>query len=837
MNYEEDLDLTTRLRRISAEPEPDAPSTVYGFLDRVAAGGPVEAGDVRRGFPRLSVRRSRPRSFARLAAVMGVAAVLVLALSGTLLLTIAHPSAVTTSPRYPDLWSALEWQDITATGFPPANDQSGGTSTADLRIVTWRGAAYANKVSDGSLWSSTDGVSWQKIAGAPALDNLLATPDMLLGQSIAEAPCQLPDSAGVVRPSTCQLSSVGWYSSDGLTWNRSSLEIPAGDAISSWAAIGSTVVVLAGASDYGTGDPAKQTSLAYVSTGGSIWHASTMPDDMVGAINCYVVSTRAGFVVSGIVVDPAGPVQISGSNISIGSFEIHGYQRSWVSSDGLNWSVYQGSAEVSGAGAIAAIPSGMTVPLSLELSTVYVGSRGDVMPGIGHSTDGTHWLQDSDGPFNALITGQASFSSNGSQVVACGDGPSCYVTLGDGRWQALQNGGTVSNLPRQGQGWAIQGGLLWDAGGRLYFGRALTGVTLQQTIKVAPAPTPTPFTEGPTPPPLPAVSLTPVSEWSGTGNLVKLPAGPIGADQVVAWAHGYVALKNGPSGGHIQVWSSKDGSAWAAVPQGAFTGSTGQLTAIGDSVMLATWNDGNGIWFSSNGVDWARTTIGGPPIGDLPMAGSGLGMVAAMDEPEGQVMYLASPDGQWYGMSLPGAVIQTSKSIALSGSRWVLVGKMSNPKTGDWVPASWSSSDAANWKEATVTGADGQGFLSIVAGRDGFVAVSKATDSSGNASGPGTLWSSPDGSTWTKLTTPLGADATLTGDGNHVIGCQVDSGRLACWSSIDGQTWTVLTFGTDAATLADWTALGANPRAFAVGDGVLIVTADGAWYAPAVVQK
>jgi hypothetical protein len=162
---------------------------------------------------------------------------------------------------------------------------------------------------------------------------------------------------------------------------------------------------------------------------------------------------------------------------------------------------------------------------------------------------------------------------------------------------------------------------------------------------------------------------------------------------------------------------------------------------------------------------------------------------------------------------------------------------MSNPKTGDWEPASWSSSDAANWKEATVTGADGQGFLSIVAGRDGFVAVSKATDSSGNASGPGTLWSSPDGSTWTKLTAPLGADATLTGDGNHMIGCQVDSGRLACWSSIDGQTWTQMMFGADAATLADWTAPGANPRTFPVGDGVLIVTADGAWYAPAVVQK
>jgi hypothetical protein len=361
-------------------------------------------------------------------------------------------------------------------------------------------------------------------------------------------------------------------------------------------------------------------------------------------------------------------------------------------------------------------------------------------------------------------------------------------------------------------------------------------VTLQQTIKLAPSPSATPFI-GPTPPPLPAVSLTPVSKWAGTGKLVKLAAGPIGADQVVAWAHGYVALKNGPSGGHIQVWSSKDGSTWVAMPQSAFTGSTGQLAAIGDSVMLATWNDGNNIWFSSDGVDWTKTTIGNPPIGDLPMAGSGLGMVAAMDEPEGQVMYLASPDGQWYGMSLPGAAIQTSKSIALSGSRWVLVGKMTDPKTGNWVPAAWSSSDAAHWKEATVPAADGQGFVSIVAGRDGFVATSEATDSSGNASGPGTLWSSPDGSTWTKLTTPLGADATLTGDGNHMIGCQVDSGRLACWSSIDGQAWTPLTFDADVATLADWTASGANLRAFPAGDGVLIVTTDGAWYATAVVQK
>ena len=816
MIYEEDFELAAHLRRVAAEPQPAVPSGVYTYVERVAGG---ETADPAAKWPRKSRGVLRFHTRSRVAAAVGIAATLVLGLTATLLLTVGHWGSPVATPEYADLWSALEWHDITATAFTSTSTPEGLGS--GLTAAIWRGVTYVDTGMSGTLWSSANGMNWRQVSGAPALNIVLATPDYMVGQSSVESPCVVPDQSGTPQPATCRASSAVWYSDDGSAWRRSSLQLPSGDSITSWAAVGSAVVVVASEMDYGYLDQSKVTDVAYVTTDGANWKAIQPPAETAGAVNCSVTATRAGFVFAGAVLDPSGPEVISGSN-QLGSFSIHGYMKSWVSPDGATWSVYHPT-----------YAAGQRSDLTGGLSQVLHGSLGDVVPMFANSLDGTNW---SFGSEPLLSLGQASFSSNGSQVIISGDGPVFLVTLGDGRWQQLQSGGDVSSLPRQGQSLAIPGGVLYDAGGHVYFGRALTGIGIENPITPAPAPTPTPFASDAPPPRPPAVSMAPVRSWSGVSGLARVVNGPAGADLVVPWAHGFVAMKNASSGGLVQVWSSVDGKTWSVVHIDSLSGYMGQVVAVGDAVMLSTWDGGNGIWFSTDGVGWTRTTNGTPPIGDLPMAGDARGMIAAMDEPEGQAMYLASPTGTWYATHFRDAQIQTSKSVALSGTRWVVVGKMAGTGAGDWVPAAWSSSDAGTWTESLVSGAAGQGFVKIVAGRDGFVAVAKKTDQNGNTTGPAALWSSPDGETWSELATPLHPDATLNGDGSHIVACQVESGLPACWSSVDGQTWTSLNLGVDAPTLAALGSAGASLRGFPIGDGVLFTTPDGTWYGAAQTQ-
>jgi hypothetical protein len=319
--------------------------------------------------------------------------------------------------------------------------------------------------------------------------------------------------------------------------------------------------------------------------------------------------------------------------------------------------------------------------------------------------------------------------------------------------------------------------------------------------------------------------------WSGLGVLQKVLAGPSGAESVGAWAHGYVAVRNAPAGGKVTVWTSLDGRTWTLVPDATFTGSSAVVAAAGDSVVLASWNDGNGLWVSADGTNWTPSPNGNPPIGDRPMVGDARGMVAVMDDPQYQLVYSGNGSDSWYTTTLPGASADNVQSIALSGDRFVSVGRMPGTSSGTWAPAAWTSTDGATWTESLVPDAPGEGFVSIAAGRNGFVATSKSVDGGGTA----TLWSSPDGATWQRVGTsmPLSPDAVFAGDGTHILGCDVVGGALSCWSSLDGEAWTSLPLQGDTTELA---AAGTSLRVFPLRDGVLFATADGVWFGQASAQ-
>ena len=485
MIYEEDFELAARLRRIAAEPKPIAPSGVYSYVDRVAAG---EIAAPEKAWPSRSGNGIALRIRSRATAVVGIAATFVLAVSATLLLTAGQRGAPAATPRSTDLWSALEWHDITATAFPPTTTATGANSI--LRVANRGGETYATTSLGGPLWASTDGMNWRQVSGAPSLDDLLATPDFLLGQASPQPQCGTQDSSGAVETATCAEPSALWYSHDGHTWSRSSLQLPAGHIVVSWAAVGSAVVVLAATQDLHTPLPAAVSSKIYLSTDGADWKQVTPPAAMAGALSCVVTATRAGFVFTGGVADPAGEEIMSGSIQEVPgtsvppvmptpgadqTYSVKGYWKSWVSSDGSTWTSFSPTQTNSGLNSTTFGPI-QTISGSMDgqLVSVLQGSRGDVFAPFMFSADGVRWS------FELPPTGQPyfySFSSNGSQIVGLSDGAVFGVTLGDGRWQQIQNVGSVANLPSNGEPLALPGGVLYDAGGHVYFGRAITGAT------------------------------------------------------------------------------------------------------------------------------------------------------------------------------------------------------------------------------------------------------------------------------------------------------------------------------------------------------------------------
>jgi hypothetical protein len=782
-----DFDVEGRLRRISRDPQPPVPARLFRLAEEVADGAPVGFGGVK--LERLRTPAIVPGPVRK--ALIGLAATLVLAMAGTALFVAVRPNKAASTPSASWPWTALEWRELPVTAFPEASSPL-GPGIDEISVIEWQGRVLVHDSRD--IWSSTDGTHWKHLAANPGMVTLRATKNWLLDIG-----------ASCWRDGWCFTGGgpVG-YSTDGVTWRNS--EFPTFD-ITGVATTDDRALLLARRP--GAVHDLLSTTIPYVSVDGASWQTAKLPSDMAGALNLSVTSGRAGFVVSGIVPDPNGSEQLSGTD-SAGSYSVKGFYRYWYSADGLAWTDYE--------------LSGMESTFGGQLS-IYRGSAGDAFPMISyHSLDGLSWTRDESSVLRAADISEAS--TDGNEILAQGDGPTFYVSRGDGYWQALQNGGDVGSLPQGGESWVAPGGVIYVAQDRIFYGAARSGETPARTL----APGPTVFVPtlppGPTLAPLPSVSQAPAVRWSRLTGFERLGSGPSGAASVAGWEGGYVAVRNAPAGGGgLTAWTSPDGKTWRSVPDGAFTGTSGVAAAAGKSVLVATWNEGNGVWMSNDGSSWA--SIGGPPIGDRAMAGDSRGLVAVADDPQYQLFYFGGDTGGWYPSSLQGADANSVRSVALSGDRWVAVGGWQD-QTAALLPTAWTSENAASWTRSSISAAPGQRFVSVVAGRTGFLAASMKADDTG----PITLWSSHDGSTWHQLESGKapGPDARIAGDGTHLVGCQIDAGTLHCWVSIDAEHWMSLAMEGDLGPLV---AAGPSLRVFPLRDGMLFVTDDGAWYAAA----
>jgi hypothetical protein len=511
------------------------------------------------------------------------------------------------------LWSGLEWHDISASGFPGPTE-----------VVSLGGSLYGNAVFAGArsgIWTSPDGSTWTQIAGAPVLSSLVSAGTWLFGLSVDD--------------------QALWYSSDGTTWKTAKVSFPpnqdqtrtgvhAGQAIMLTDTVGPT------------GDTFTSPSDMYRSSDGANWQKVTLPSDMAAALQSTVETTSAGYLVTGFIVDPAGSGDLSGvTNKS--SYDYRGFYRSWFSSDAITWSAVATVSDPS---------SGRS----------YAGELGYERIGFPtmHSTDGVHWTEDVDDLMQDLRGGGGTNSDGRRILVQRGDS-TFYVGLGDGRWQLLRNVGDVAGgLPTPGTSWVVPGGVLYVAGSQVFFGKALTGTVDAPTLAPGPLITEPPY---PSMQPRPSVSLPPVSAWSGLGSLQALPSGPVDADYVVTWAHGYAAVHNPPaSGGQMTIWLSTDGKTWTVVPSSVYGTATSAIpVAAGGSLILDQSNGGNDMLLTTDGVTWGTVWGGRPPLGDR-MVGDARGAIFAAPDPEFQITFNANgidPDATWRGTTLPNGNVDT----------------------------------------------------------------------------------------------------------------------------------------------------------------------------------
>jgi hypothetical protein len=810
MNYEEDLDLAIRLRRIAAEPEPAVPGSLYRFADEVAQGAAASHQGIGREAP-ISFTPARAAAARRPVRVLaGLAAALVLVMAvGTLLIAVngnRGPAADS-----PDDWTGLEWHDITATsdGLFLRDAWQGGDYSSVNRVVEYKGMLIAIGFGSGSdlMWTSRDGRTWNHVAGAPALTALGVVNGVLVGQ-------------GTATQSTPWMS---WVSNDGVNWRSAVQPFGGEDGVGGFATISTAALVL----DYPNAMTAGRLVCpeVYATSDGISWVKGSLPAGFTASMGIQV-SSRLGFVATEYVNGPDAPGPVvaqtypaQGSPVpeacpAQGSSAPQGFY-SWSSHDGLTWTRLD----------VAALGNDVA-------AGVYSGALGDSIPpfppsgGFGfHTANGIAWTRDRDSVSN---TGMNVSQADGRHIlISAGWNVVFTVSRGDGHWRELRQGGDIGALPGGGQAFLLPDGVLYAGGGRLFYGKAVAGGEVQGSLRPAAtitmAPTPTPV--GATP--RPAISLPPATNWTGVSGVQKVADGPAGATSITRWQGGYLALRNASmSEGTFSAWSSPDSVTWTKIPDGTF-GSlpTAQAAQDGDQVVIATWGGSVAVWASSDGLHWQQSPISGPPIGGRPMAGNSWGVVALMDDPQ----YTIFSD---LGNSvILNTGINSLHSVAVSGNRWVVVGQTDGDSPTPTGPAAWWSDDGVSWTAASVDDSPGEGLVSVLAGRNGFVAIGSAT---GSISGSDSFWTSLDGKTWKRGTGPWGPGATFTGDGVHIVASGIgSSGQAEFWTSLDGQNWTKLSLAGDAAILSS----AARVRAYPMQDGVLFVTPDGVWYGQAVAAR
>jgi hypothetical protein len=246
---------------------------------------------------------------------------------------------------------------------------------------------------------------------------------------------------------------------------------------------------------------------------------------------------------------------------------------------------------------------------------------------------------------------------------------------------------------------------------------------------------------------------------SASSSATAAAAGPKG---VVA-----VGSVSGRFNSVAAVWYSPDGQAWERIPHDDDV--FGAPTADGNTMLLDVAASGDGfvavgtsftgehtgaVWVSADGRTWDRVAIG---FDATSIAATKDGWLAAGGS-DGNAAVWSSPDGvNWTEIESGSFHSETHRlmifDVASDGNTIVAVGGSDAVDHREERPVIWTSTDGTQWSRVTdETGTFdipvGDGIQTVTAGPNGYVAIGQERLSEGGDPGYGAVWYSPDGLTW-----------------------------------------------------------------------------------------
>ena len=247
--------------------------------------------------------------------------------------------------------------------------------------------------------------------------------------------------------------------------------------------------------------------------------------------------------------------------------------------------------------------------------------------------------------------------------------------------------------------------------------------------------------------------------YNGVHPMLRIPGQAMVVDVTALAAGGFVAVGYVPPDWIPAAWTSSDGLTWSlhfmgtttfTFPVSVAVGADGTAVAVGRSGTLPV------AWTSADGVAWTEHVV--PVLGG---------------------------DG----------VAERMTTIVAGKGRYLAGGSV-GPELFERHARFWTSSDGATWKPipddpAAFANAE---VRSITTVGDGFVAVGVV----GTAQKPSgaVAWTSPDGSSWTRVDDPSFADGIAVSvvpapfGGLVAVGSDVARRDAVAWTSPDGRRWT-----------------------------------------------
>jgi hypothetical protein len=628
------------------------------------------------------------------------------------------PQAIWTSPN------GLSWTLAATHGVTPMlpgdsmwvlNSTSDGFLAAGV-------AATGNHATQAVIWTSRDGVTWQRKTAAQLG---LAGPGETV-QSISYVTARGTDTviSGQVTKDGATYAGV-WLSTDGgSTWNR--VTVPAdhgaGTAITGLGSDASGLLaVRPGRSDNGSPD-----AVAYFSPNGTAWQYAGTIDASAGWSPGLVKGSDWGFVVAG--ASAAGQLVAFTSTGSGGSWQPTGSL-----GDAATESVV--GATVASAGTIVAV--GYTSPSKVSQQPVFLtaNAAGSVRPVPLAGIPG--------GTIPELAVNGLAVAAGQQIAVGSAEGyPAVWRKASGGSWalvtslsQVDANQGPEAQSP-EAQGPEAQSPEAQSLQAQSL--QALTGVTHGSSGWLA--------VGAPGPVVMTSADGTTWQSARGPGSITADLAGA-GAVAAAAGPHGYVIVGKlvAPGGNCVaDVWWSPDLTVWTRAHDVNDTAGSSQVLAVAAGahgfVSVGSHDGQPAVWTTTDGTTWTTIVLPLPAgtssavlqqiaISGNRVAALGQATTRAGTVPIAELSVNGGSSWQQVPFGSPGPDT-TFTALTASSSGFTAAGRFGEP--GQQQVAAWTSATGTSWASAPISGLTGSRT-------GGSYQISALAPSGGEVTGIGSL--------------------------------------------------------------------------------------------------